>query len=69
LMKAFGQAGFGVFFMPTIIEEEVCESYKVEVVGRMQDIKQKFYAISAERKVTHPAVAAVCNSARDIIFK
>ena len=69
LMKSFGHAGFGVFFMPTIIEEEVCDSFKVEVVGRLSDVKQKFYAISAERKVTHPAVAAVCNSARDIIFK
>ena len=37
LMKAFGQAGFGVFFMPTIIEEEVCESFKVEVVGRIAE--------------------------------
>lgn len=69
LMKSFGQAGFGVFFMPTIIEDEVCDSFQVEIVGRMPDIKQKFYAISAERKVTHPAVAAVCNSARDTIFK
>jgi LysR family transcriptional activator of nhaA len=68
-MKSFGQAGFGVFFMPTIIEEEVCETFKVEIVGRLSEIKQKFYAISAERKVTHPAVAAVCNSARDKIFK
>ncbi|MFQ3249829.1 MAG: LysR family transcriptional activator of nhaA [Glaciecola sp.] len=69
LMKAFGQAGFGVFFMPTIIEEEVCKSFDVEIIGRLSDIQQKFYAISAERKVTHPAVAAVCNSARDIIFR
>jgi len=69
LMKSFGERGFGVFFMPTIIEQEVCESFKVNIVGRMSDIKQKFYAISAERKVTHPAVAAVCNSARDVIFK
>lgn len=69
LMKAFGEQGLGVFFMPTIIEKEVSQAYHVEVIGRLSDIKQKFYAISAERKVTHPAVAAVCNSARDIIFK
>ena len=69
LMKSFGEQGFGVFFMPTIIEKEVSHAYNVEVIGRLTDIKQKFYAISAERKVTHPAVAAVCNSARDVIFK
>ncbi|MBT0586513.1 transcriptional activator NhaR [Alteromonas oceanisediminis] len=69
LMKSFGQAGLGVFFMPTVIEQEVCDQFKVEVVGRTEDIKQRFYAISSERKVTHPAVAAICDKARDIIFK
>ncbi|MFC4699089.1 transcriptional activator NhaR [Glaciecola siphonariae] len=69
LMKSFGKAGFGIFFMPSIIEQEVKDSFGLTVIGRLSDIKQKFYAISAERKVTHPAVAAVCSTARDIIFK
>lgn len=69
LMKSFGQAGFGVFFMPSIIEDEVKKSFGLEVVGRSNTLKQKFYAISAERKVTHPAVAAICDTARDKIFK
>lgn len=69
LMKSFGKAGFGIFFMPTIIEDEVIASFGLQVIGRLPDLKQKFYAISAERKVTHPAVAAVCSTARDIIFK
>jgi LysR family transcriptional activator of nhaA len=68
LMKAFGQAGLGVFFMPRIIEKEICETFKVQIIGRTDEIKQPFYAISAERKVKHPAVAAICNTARDIIF-
>lgn len=69
LMKSFGGSGFGVFFMPSIIEEEVKAAYNLVVIGRSTSLKQKFYAISAERKVTHPAVAAICNVARDIIFK
>jgi LysR family transcriptional activator of nhaA len=69
LMKSFGSAGFGIFFMPSIIEQEVAETFGLQVIGRLSDIKQKFYAISAERKVTHPAVAAICSTARDIIFK
>jgi LysR family transcriptional activator of nhaA len=69
LMKSFGKAGFGIFFMPSIIEEEVKNSLDLTVIGRLPDIKQKFYAISAERKVTHPAVAAICSTARDVIFK
>ncbi|WP_395344077.1 transcriptional activator NhaR [Ningiella sp. W23] len=69
LMKSFGKAGLGIFFMPSIIESEVRETFGLECIGRLSDIKQKFYAISAERKVTHPAVAAVCSTARDVIFK
>jgi LysR family transcriptional activator of nhaA len=69
LMKSFGKAGFGVFFMPSIIEEEVQSNFGLQVIGRSQTLKQKFYAISAERKVTHPAVSAICNTARDVIFK
>ncbi len=69
LMKSFGQAGFGVFFMPTIIEDEVSRDFGLKIIGRSESLKQKFYAISAERKVTHPAVAAICDTARDVIFK
>ncbi|MFT7089483.1 MAG: LysR family transcriptional activator of nhaA [Glaciecola sp.] len=69
LMKSFGKAGFGVFFMPSIIEKEVRDGFGLQVIGRSQSLKQKFYAISSERKVTHPAVAAICDAARDKIFK
>lgn len=68
LMKSFGQAGVGAFFMSSTIEEEVCKNFNVRVVGRVTEIKQKFYAISAERKVKHPAVAAICDSARSALF-
>jgi LysR family transcriptional activator of nhaA len=68
LMKSFGQAGLGIFFMPTIIAEEVCRNFDVEIVGKIEEIKQTFYAISAERKVKHPAVAAICDTARTSLF-
>lgn len=68
LMKCFGQAGIGLFFMSSIIEEEVCHNFNVKIIGRIDDIQQKFYAISAERKVKHPAVAAICDTARHSLF-
>ena len=68
LMKAFAQTGSGIFFMASAIEEEICRNFGVRVIGRTEEIKQKFYAISAERKVKHPAVAAICDMARDKIF-
>lgn len=68
LMKSFGQAGTGAFFMSSVIEGEICNNFNVRVVGRMTDLKQKFYAISAERKVKHPAVVAICDRARNALF-
>ncbi len=68
LLKSFGRAGLGIFFMPTIIQREVCEGFGVQVIGHTDEIIQKFYAISPERKVRHPAVAAICDNARHEFF-
>lgn len=68
LLKVFGQAGEGIFVAPTIIEKEVKLQYQVEVVGRTKDIREKFYAISVERIIKHPAVAAISESARQNLF-
>lgn len=69
LMKSFGQAGVGLFFLPSIIEQEICKQYQVKVIGRVSEIREKLYAISAERKIRHPAVAAVCDEARHHFFE
>ena len=68
LMKAFGQEGMGIFFMPSIIADDVCKAFNVKVIGETNEVKQQFYAISAERKVRHPAVAAICDAARQLLL-
>jgi len=68
LMKSFGQTGTGVFFMSSTIKDEICANFKVKVIGEIDEMKQKYYAISAERKVRHPAVAAICDTARSSLF-
>lgn len=68
LIKSFGQSGFGLFFMPSVIADEVCRSFNVRAVAEIDEVSQKFYAISAERKVKHPAVAAICDNAREALF-
>jgi LysR family transcriptional activator of nhaA len=68
LAKDFGQEGIGVFAVPTVIEAEVRRQYRVRLVGRAPAVRQQFYAISVERKIKHPAVAAVCEAARKDIF-
>lgn len=68
LMKSFGQAGMGVFFMPSIVADEVCKTFNVKIIGQTDKIKQNFYAISAQRKISHPAVTAICDSAKQHLF-
>jgi LysR family transcriptional activator of nhaA len=68
LMKAFGQAGAGVFCAPSVIEREIARQYQVKFVGRTRKVRQQFYAISAERRLQHPAVVAVSHAARRKIF-
>jgi LysR family transcriptional activator of nhaA len=68
LANVLGEAGLGVFAAPEVVEKEIRRRYKVQVVGRTQEIRQRFYAISVERKIRHPAVAAICEGARKHIF-
>ncbi|MCB2184369.1 MAG: transcriptional activator NhaR [Desulfobulbaceae bacterium] len=68
LLKVFGQAGQGVFVAPTVIEKEVVKQYQVQLIGRTNDIKEKFYAISVERIIKHPAVAAISEDAHQKLF-
>lgn len=64
LMKVFGQAGVGIFVAPTAIADEIKEHYGVESVGETDAVREQFFAISVERRITHPAVAAITESAR-----
>lgn len=69
LMKAFGEAGVGIFASPSAIEREICSMYHTSVIGRSETIREQFYAISPERKLKHPAVIQITNAARDKLFE
>ena len=68
LMKAFGEADAGIFTSPTAVEDDVVAKYGVRVIGRTDEIKERFYAISAERRIKHPAVSAITETARNELF-
>ncbi|MDD3617958.1 MAG: transcriptional activator NhaR [Desulfobulbaceae bacterium] len=63
LLKTFGQAGDGIFAAPTVIEEEVQRQHDVVVIGRTRAVREQFFAISIERVIKHPAVAAIQKAA------
>jgi LysR family transcriptional regulator, transcriptional activator of nhaA len=68
LASVLGEAGLGVFAAPDVITKELARRYNVELVGRATKLQHRFYAISIERKIKHPGVAAICQVARKHIF-
>lgn len=68
LMKVFGARGRGIFTAPTAIDDETVRQFDVQVVGHAPELTQAFYAISVERRLRHPAVVAVAESARRDLF-
>ena len=55
--------------MPSIISDDVKSQYKVWKVGKVEGVSERFYAITLDRRVRHPAVAATCDSARTDLFE
>jgi len=64
-MKAFGQRGAGVFIGPSVLESEIEKQYGVKVVGRAAEVVEEHFAISVERRLTHPCVVAISQAARN----
>lgn len=68
LLRVFAEEGFGVFAVPTVMEEQM-RRYGFHKIGATKEITVRFYAISVERQVRHPAVVAVCDDARNSLFR
>ncbi len=68
LMTAFGREGRGVFMSPTVLEAETVAQFGVEVIGRSSELVEEFFAVSVERRITHPCVAAITSAARGQLF-
>jgi LysR family transcriptional activator of nhaA len=68
VLKVFGAAGVGIFAAPTVIEADVRRQYGVRVIGRVPVIRERFYAVSTERRLRHPAVAVISQAARAELF-
>jgi LysR family transcriptional activator of nhaA len=68
LMKAFGREGQGVFLAPSVLEEETCSQFGVSAIGRTSELVEEFYAVSVERRISHPCVLAITDAARGQLF-
>jgi LysR family transcriptional regulator, transcriptional activator of nhaA len=68
LMKAFGQEGRGVFMSPTVMKTQTQTQYGVKLIGQSSELVEEFFAVSVERRVTHPCVLAIQNAARERLY-
>ena len=68
LMNAFGREGRGIFTSPTVLEQETQTQFGVEAIGRSSELVEEFFAISVERRITHPCVVAITKAAKADLF-
>lgn len=68
LMKAFGQAGVGVFVAPSVTRAKICAQFNVVAIGEIADITEQIWAITTELRMTDPAIMAISQSARHDVF-
>jgi LysR family transcriptional regulator, transcriptional activator of nhaA len=68
LMNAFGREGRGVFMSPTVLEAETRAQFGVEVVGQTDELVEEFFAISVQRRISHPCVVAITKAAKARLF-
>jgi len=68
LIKVFGANGAGLFFGPSVISDEISHQYGVSVLGEISEVRERFYAVSVERRLKHPAVVAISEAAKTKLF-
>ncbi len=68
LLKTFAADGLGVFALPTVVEQDVRRQCSAHVVGRVEEVRERFYVITLERRVRHKAINAIVQRARTKLF-
>ena len=63
LIKAFARYHHEVIFLaPTLYAAEVKDELPLKQIAKLNDLKEEYYVIFAERMIQHPAVKNVCDA-------
>ena len=68
LLEVFGGDGLGLFAAPLAVQREVRAQHGVALLGELADLRERFYAVSVQRRLEHPAVVALTKAARTDVF-
>lgn len=63
-LMAFGQAGGGIFPASAVMAKELTRQYRVRVVGRLDNVRIRFFALTTSSEPKHPAVITILESAQ-----
>jgi LysR family transcriptional activator of nhaA len=69
LTVAFAREGQGVMFAPTVLAAQLKREHKLTAIGQIDTIVEEFFAISIERRISHPAIESIMRAARKDLFK
>jgi LysR family transcriptional activator of nhaA len=69
LLHVFGEAGVGLFAAPSALRKEIRAQHRIGVLGSVEEMRARYYVISGERKLKHPAVVAILDAARSVLFR
>lgn len=69
LLEVFGESGKGIFAAPLVIERETRQKPRLRLIGKTDEARERFYAVSVERKIKHPAVLRITQTAREKTFE
>ena len=68
MIRAFGEAGAGLFFAPIVTSEaDTGNQAGVQLVGTIPALREQVYAITTERRLSHPATQAISQAARQTL--
>jgi len=66
LMRAFGEVGAGLFPAPSIVADDIERQADVDCLGSLEGTRARYYAVTVERQLEHPAVQAICDAAHKV---
>lgn len=69
LMQVFAESGEGLFAAPAAISSEMARQHALVRIGLLEPLRERYYALTVERRIKHPAAQAICDAARQVLFR
>ena len=62
LMKVMASDGRGFIPVPTLVAQEAVDRFSLRIIGATEKCREQFFAITADRRIHHPAVAVITSA-------